>query len=164
MLARIRKAMEEREEGFTLIELLVVMLIIGILAAIAIPVFLSQTKQAHGTAVKSDLHQVQTTIQSVLVNSPACVGVSQTDQTVTVTPYKSDCTTADGSALTVGVTDGDSIQATSYGDDPTSASATFTTNDGTYCVDMEYNTDTTTEWNLKVDSAGNTTLNSGACS
>ncbi len=64
MLARIRKAMEEKEEGFTLIELLVVMIIIGILAAIAIPVFLSQRQKGYDASVKSDLRTIANELES----------------------------------------------------------------------------------------------------
>ena len=71
MLARIRKAQEEHEGGFTLIELLVVIIIIGILAAIAIPVFLNQRKKAVDASMKSDLRTVANAEETYFVDNQA---------------------------------------------------------------------------------------------
>jgi len=71
MIARISKALNKKdgEQGFTLIELLVVVIIIGILAAIAIPVFLNQRKSAVDASMKSDLRTVATAMETYLTQN-----------------------------------------------------------------------------------------------
>ena len=72
MIARIHQAMkakDEKDQGFTLIELLVVIIIIGILAAIAIPVFLNQRKKGWDAAIKSDLKNAATAQETYLTDT-----------------------------------------------------------------------------------------------
>jgi type IV pilus assembly protein PilA len=69
MLARLHKMQEENEEGFTLIELLVVIIIIGILAAIAIPVFLNQRQKGYDAGIKSDLRNSATAEETYLTDN-----------------------------------------------------------------------------------------------
>jgi len=77
MIARIRKSMEEKDKGFTLIELLVVMIIIGILAAIAIPVFLNQRAKARDTSTKADVSTVGKEVATYFVDGANTLTISQ---------------------------------------------------------------------------------------
>ena len=109
---------EKRDHGFTLIELLVVVLIIGVLAAIAIPVFLSQREKAADAATKSDLKNAATLMETWYVDNQTYAGSDQLADLQASDNVEVDITTAtvDGFCLD-GTNEGGSDTEYSYNSD-----------------------------------------------
>ena len=95
--------LQQKRKGFTLIELLIVVVIIGILAAIAIPKFASTKEKAYISAMKSDLRNMATSQEGYFADNMVYVAGTGSNLSGTVTAHPTGFTPSAGVSITTTV-------------------------------------------------------------